>query len=462
MPTNENKRASASEPDQPIALLKALASAWNDDGIRYGVVHGLEGYPSRCGRDIDVLIEESDGLRAIDLATGLMRREGWMCSIYPSKLGVVQIFALRKNQGRWTTLEIDLLLGLRLQWGPVCLVNSQSFDLELYEFDGIRIYPWASFVKRLLIQALAGNWKRLEGRPHDFIIATPELPFVHCGLVRFFGTDCAALILESVDKNDVSGLRRLIPQLKSRLFHQSVLPSNWRASASTCLRWVHGEWVAKIAPRHAAPVVAVVGPDGVGKSSALRELLRLIERDLPFPKVIYRHWRPNVLPRLGAFVGKPPPKPNADGLLLPRRSAGRFGLFRKLYYFIDFQVGYWAKDRIASSNLFLTLYDRCFLDMIVDPIRFGLADGALLTALYRLLPHPDLVVLLLDEPERIHARKAELPVVEIALHLERWRELERKGLVHCVVDVKGTPEDVATVILEHVVVAFQKILQRHN
>lgn len=441
-------------------LLKSIAAAWNTAGVHYGVVHGLEKYPESYGRDIDVLVAEPDGRLVIELTRRVIQEQGWTCSVYPSKLGVMQIFGLRKENGQWHSQEIDLLLQLRLQWGPVCLVHPWKIRDEVYLMDDFYVHPWASFAKRILIQALAGNWRRLESRPYEFKISEKDRPYVEKGLTVFFGPDGAAEVIGIVENQQVDALRARMPRLKKKLFLHACMPQRWLRTFETCLRWVHGEWVAKVTPRRAAPVVAVVGPDGVGKSSTLHALKEVIQRDLPFPKVIPEHWRPNVLPRLGAFVGKPKPQADADGLLPPRRKAGSFGLIRKLYYFADFLIGYSIVNRIRSSNLFLTLYDRCFLDMMVDPLRFGLRDSSLLSGLYRWMPHPDLVVLLRDDPARIHARKPELPVEEIAVHLEKWTTLQDKGWVHCSIEIAGSPAEVAASIQDHVVAAFQKVVAR--
>lgn len=51
-----------------IAILEAIAEAWNRAEINYGVAHGLEGYPQTVGRDLDILIQEDHVKRAINIA----------------------------------------------------------------------------------------------------------------------------------------------------------------------------------------------------------------------------------------------------------------------------------------------------------------------------------------------------------------------------------------------------------
>ena len=189
-----------------------------------------------------------------------------------------------------------------------------------------------------------------------------------------------------------------------------------------------------------SPIVALVGPDGVGKSTTIDH----ISSDLAdFTLTITNHWRPAVLPRLGWFIGNPAIEQQPNGLILPRRDAGRLPLLRLSYYCVDYILGYYFKDRLNSSRQRLIIYDRCALDMAVDPARFGLPSPRGTRLLWRLIPKPDLVILLHDDPDRIHARKAELPVAEIARQSALWLQLVAEGEVDAVVRVDAGPEEIA-------------------
>src|SRR5438105_11615929 len=97
---------------------------------------------------------------------------------------------------------------------------------------------------------------------------------------------------------------------------------------------------AQLVPKR--PVrIAVVGPDGVGKSSAISELKRWFHKELPQVAFEVRQWRPNLLPDLGVFAGKSS-KPATK--TPPRRTPGRFHLVRLVYYWLDFLIGSWWKD----------------------------------------------------------------------------------------------------------------------
>jgi len=226
--------------------------------------------------------------------------------------------------------------------------------------------------------------------------------------------------------------------------------------------------------RPCAPIVAVVGPDGAGKSTAIDHLSRT--EGWVFTRVERRHWRPGVLPDLSAFTpgsirarrfrveppagaagsraGSPASGDDGGGPRPPRRRSGRLGRVRLAYYCADAWLGGWLRDRPAAGHQRLVLYDRCLLDMAVDPARYGLRDGAAVERWWTSLPRPDRVVLLAGSPDRIVERKPELTVPEVRRQIGEWRRLLAAGLVHDVVEADRPEREVAAALRRIVVEAL--------
>jgi hypothetical protein len=89
------------------------------------------------------------------------------------------------------------------------------------------------------------------------------------------------------------------------------------------------------------------------------------------------------------------------------------------------------------------VYDRCALDMAVDPVRYGLRSARGTMLLWKLIPKPKPVVLLYDTPERIVARKSELGEEEVAGQLKTCLRLAEQGHVDAIIRVDAQPEEIA-------------------
>ena len=141
-------------------------------------------------------------------------------------------------------------------------------------------------------------------------------------------------------------------------------------------------------------LVVVVGPDGAGKSALASSLMARC--GVFFWKSRRIHWRPSLLPRLGAFVGGRPTDPETPHRSTPHGRMTSIAVL--LYYWVDFLLGTWLKLNPLRVRSALIVVERGWWDILVDPRRYRLqVPPGLTAALGRLLPNPDLT-LVLDAP----------------------------------------------------------------
>jgi len=195
-------------------------------------------------------------------------------------------------------------------------------------------------------------------------------------------------------------------------------------------------------------VVLLVGPDGSGKSTLAS---RVIERARPrFSETLHLHWRPGLLPRAGSLVGVEGGDPTEPHAVDPHGPLLSFALL--VYHWIDFFLGSWFKVRPVAARGGLVVMERGWPDLGVDPRRYHLRiSPRLVELLGRLLPAPDVVVVLEGDPHELHRRKSELPVTELARQIARWREVRFSARTARVrLDALQEPERLIDVVLQHI------------
>lgn len=167
-------------------------------------------------------------------------------------------------------------------------------------------------------------------------------------------------------------------------------------------------------------VMLVVGPDGSGKSSLAGSLLRRLEG--VFRREVRIHWRPGLLPRPGRLFGRAEADASEPHSRSPYGRALSVGLLG--YHWLDFFLGGWLRVGLMRLKSTLVIQERGWWDIAVDPRRYRLnVPPRIVRALGKLLPRPDVVLVLEASPEILSSRKAELTRGELTRQMTAWRRV---------------------------------------
>lgn len=161
-------------------------------------------------------------------------------------------------------------------------------------------------------------------------------------------------------------------------------------------------------------VIGVLGRDGAGKSTFVREFGKAMQAY--FPKVEKYHTFAGFVYRRGMF-----PKKNSNwNLSTPHNEKLRnsFTSFLKInLFFMEAVLGYWFKVFPLKKKSGLIIFDRSFIDVLADPVRYRInLNRRYVRALHYLIPKPDIWIILDLPSDTLIKRKKDL-TYEMAEHL---------------------------------------------
>ncbi len=201
-------------------------------------------------------------------------------------------------------------------------------------------------------------------------------------------------------------------------------------------------------------LVAVVGPDGAGKTTLALNLQTMLTP--AFRRVDRFHLLPRVLLRRREALA---PVTDPHG----RRARGRtLSLLKAIYYLLEYRAGYLLAVRPLLVRSSLVIFDRYYHDLVVDPLRHRYGGStALLKLVGRLIPQPDML-LVVDAPESdLQARKAEVSREEASRQRAAYRLLAREATA-VLLDGAAAPEVVAREAAEAVLARLAERYQERR
>lgn len=412
--------------DAPLAPLPAAVSATRRQmfldfcaaldtrGIAYVILAGHDGYPDRIDSDVDFMVSEADFKRLPalfvqpDIVPGarliqFLRHETSACYyILASQVGERIAYlhpdsaaSYRRRSRLW--LHADAVIATRRKAPAGFWIPAPAVEFEYY------------FVKRV-------DKALIESRHLQRLAALRAEDPAGCQSVldRLLPPPLRAPLTRAITAGDLAWLARKGDELRHAL---AAAPLRERPLARLASH--AGEWLRR-ARRVLHPtglVIAVLGPDGSGKTTVIEHLQR--ELAPAFRRVRRHHLRPH----FGAVVGNTPvTNPHAQ----PPR--GHLASTLKIALFlIDYWLGWLRSIYPARARSTLVIFDRYYHDMLADPTRYRLPRASLVPRWAApLVPQPDLWLVLHAQPELLVARKGEITLDAARTLARRYDELARQ------------------------------------
>ena len=316
-------------------------------------------------------------------------------------------------------------------------------DFAVDASEGKKLRPVFLALKR--VGYLAVHWLEIESGEHRIVFAK---------LV-----DSETVTIDLV----IGGNRRIranqIVQRRRRdgIFWAAAVEDSWEPCSmdriSLYRRIVGG--VRKLGDRFSrkGAFLVLLGPDGVGKTTLLRELSKTLAPVFP-AQSIYR-WRPSIFARARRLVCLPHSKPM-------RSPWGSISYL--LFACLDFVSGYVLAIHSVLSRGGLVIFDRYYHDLLIDPKRYRYTGPMGLVRLFgKLVPPRDIFFVVLDaEEQTILSRKQQLPLDEIRRQRGAYREFAARAAASVLITTDRSLEQCREQAIQRIFPYLSERLAKRN
>lgn len=445
MPGNsliDDGRTNPSPAQVKTNLARALIAALSEKCRAYCILSGYEGLPESFDTDIDFMVNREDFRRIPQIIESIARQTGTQLFQSIEHEVTARAFQLVSLSGpTLTVVQLDSASDYR-HFGSLWLRANEVLAARRQHPNGFWIPSPAHEFAYYLIKRLN---KRDFGPEHGsrlHRLYAEDSPACDGMIARFWSGQQRVALSRMAGTGDWTELVANLDSFRAELMRRTGESFTQRV-ISIPKRAMH---VLGRIVRPTGAWIAFMGPDGSGKSAVIGAVR---QRFAPaFRDVQSFHLRPRVLPG-NAGTGAAVTDPHGQA---PR---GLIASVAKAFYLAaDYILGYAMQIAPALWRTRLILFDRYIYDLLVDNkrVRYG-GPGWLLGLVARLVPRPELIILLDAPAEILWSRKQEVPFDEVVrqrtAYLELARRLPSTVVVNAAQPVADVIHSVSCVLIAH-------------
>lgn len=413
----------------------------NNQNISYCVLRNYEGLPSQTGRDIDILIDNSHINQVDEIIKKVSTEFGWF--IFLNKKEESHYYYTLCRETEPFIINFDFQFDFRycdIKYfdGNAVLKNRRQYKLFFIPpvgFEAVTLFLNSVLAKRFVKY----SYRDLILKSYN---ANPEK--FNDFLVRIVGQDLTLSVMALMTSEKWDRL----PTYRNRIINRIRFNTHVSVLNETIYRIKHFSLKIMRILNPPGVFVALIGPDGVGKTTIATNLIKILENF--FPKCCYIHsgYRMEGVPNIGGFLKSDKKKSCDRGGKNNLQHENRVLEYsRVIYHICSFMLGYYIKVLPAKRRRELVIADRYYYDIVVNPSRKNITLSSLFYRTFLPFVHrPDLLIILYADPQQIYRRKQELTLNEIKRQLNLYRKFglrhKKTYFIKCEEDIEHTMKNI--------------------
>ena len=427
------------------SALTSIFVELNNSNIEWMVLRNYEGLPeNNRSKDIDLLVAKKNFPLVRDILINLLSKNEFT-HIKKDLFQYAWCYTfISVNSTGSCSIKIDLLDGF--VWRGAQIASFKSLYKKRVNYKDFYVPDPISDGFMLWVKPLMTGGIVKEKYIEDILQVISEYPEeFFLLLTKVFGKSLACKVWPLLKAGKLGST----VTYKKRLCHIAWFKALFSCPFKTIVATTEHYYkeIIRRSQRPRASIIAVVGPDGVGKSTFIEflqnNLAELLVKDAS--ELVVQHFRPNIFPNIKKLFSDKTYDEMEEDFTSPHRAkpAGTLSsLLRLCYYYSDYVLGYWlhVRNRCVTGKVYI--FDRYFYDFLVDPHRSRINLPRYVRLFFlKMTPEPDMVFFLNCGAETVYSRKQELSLDEIKRQLKEYRSLARKSRRFIVLDAYRKPEE---------------------
>lgn len=447
----------AMEPPPVVGLaLNEFIEQLKEQNLDFCILSDYKQLPEVIsGDDVDFLVLGKDHQIAAETVKRVFKKFGLTYySLHRIKGMSSHIFHFQDDNGRFVySLKIDIKINIELR-GRIFLTSEEILDLVLPYKNFFVPSPVHQAFIGIVNTILKGKsaWEKSGSKIQDALRSNER--DIENLLKRIFRENTIRFIISNMSMGRID----IIDKVRRSLFWETYFVSFFRDPFRfTSNLAAHYSTEASKLFCHPNYMIALLGPDGVGKSTLIDNIRSDVSDFLKvdFDRSKSFHIRPGLFPTITTVLkkrGHSDKRPSATYKTW-QSSSFVISFIRLICFWVDYILGYLLRIMPELGSYNLVVLDRYFYDLLIDPLRYNIKlPHKLMKTLFSLLPKPK-VTFVLDAPAQvIQSRKDELTKPRIASLLNKYRNLRLEYDNIHVLDATRPPEklsnEVVSIFLE--------------